>query len=954
MMNKTRLAAGLLAGIASTATLWVASPAFAADPAPVEEIVVTGSRIARSTFDTAAPVTLLEGSQIEAVGATNLGEFLSKVPQAVSEVNTSNNVFSNTETGLQLIALRNLGSQRTLTLVDGKRFVSGVSPSAGYGVDLNDIPTATIDHIEILTGGASAVYGSDAVAGVVNIIMKKDFQGFEMHGQASTPEGGDRNRQDFDVTIGGNYDRGNAWASFGYSKDEGFAAADRNFSDTDLIYENGGGNIFLGSGFTPGGHFNTFNGDGTPFISGVGNQAISQRFNRASVRDLASPIERRTATSHASYDFTDKIVGALDLNYAQYEVNSTFEPAPVDLNMNIWRIQLGGTGGMPLTSPLIPPLLAANLAAKGFTNLNQLGLNQTARRMSEFGNRGSNVDRRTFRMAGDIDVAFDNGLHWDTSTTWGQTKAAQDDNSGINRERAINALDVEVDPNDPSGQTLRCVSAEARLDGCVPLNVFGVNTITPAAVNYVRLPTSVDQLIQQLVVTSAVSGDLPIDFQLPGGKISFAAGVEYRQEKGEEDFDAATQTGVTTSNRIENTKGDFDVNEFFAELRIPVLEKLSLEAAYRIGDYSTVGTVDTWKLGFDSPINTQVRFRGTYSSSVRAPNISDLFAAAGENFDTMTDPCDGVDATTPGNIGINCRSIPAIANRIAADGAFVLSQVERQSTGGFDKGNPNLKEETADDYTLGVVLTPEFAEGLSIAMDWYDIDIKDAITLVTRSDTAQRCMDVNPATFDPNCGGRLFRDPAAGPLIEVNRTSVNEEDIKTSGLDVEVAYAKDLNQVWSRLKGNLSIGLLYNYLYKFQKQDQVSKDVTDNRGEIEFPDNRANLTFAYTLNNLDVNWRVSYIDQVKDANDPNDTADVNGDPIAKPGNTCAARIYNDVQARYQFTSVISASLGINNLLDRDPCMLTQSSQYGAIGINTDPSMYDITGREYYLALRVTM
>ena len=964
MLTKTRTATVTIASFALLTTLGILSQAHAAEPttasapADLETIVVTGSRIARSTFETPAPVTVLTDQEINAVGATNLGEFLAKIPSVSSEINNSNNVFGNTTSGLQLVALRNLGSQRTLVLVNGRRFVSGVSPGEGYGVDLNDIPVTMIDRIEILTGGTSAVYGSDAIAGVVNIITKNDFEGFEIHGQASTPEDGDRNRQDFDVTIGGNFDKGNAWASFAYSKDEGMSARDRSFSNTDLAHLNGEGELFLGSSFIPAGRFTksgiAFKGDGTPFVSGVGDQANSDRFNRASVRDLASPVERRFGTAGATYNFTDQLSSSLELNYAQYEVNSTFEPFPLDLYSNIWKVQYGGTGGMDINSPLIPALLRTNLSALGVTNLNQLGFNNTARRLVEGGNRGSDIDRRTFRVAGDINYVFENNLTWNTSTTWGQTKANQSDNVGINSERTAQALNVEVDPTDPTGATLRCINADARRAGCVPFNLFGVGKITAGAIDYVKSPATVDQLIQQLVVTSAVSGDVPFDFELPGGKISFALGVEYREERGEQEFDAATQTGINTSNQIENTKGDFDVKEAFAELRIPVLEKLIFDAAYRIGDYSTIGTEPTWKLGFDSPLNSQIRLRGTYSSSVRAPNISDLYSAAAQNFAPVNDTCNGVDNTTPGDIGANCRSVPAIAARIAGpDGAFVLTQVEIQSTGGFDSGNPNLKHETADSYTLGVVLTPEFAEGLSIALDWYDIDIDDAITQVERTDTVQRCTQVDPAVFDPTCGGALLRDPASGFLIEVNRSVQNIENITTNGLDVEIAYAMDLNNAWDRLVGSLSVGLLYNYLNEYERTDQVSGDVNVEDGEIDYPENRATLTFGYTLNNLDVNYRINFLDQSVDANDPNDTTDLNGDPVEKSANTCAARFYQDVQANYQFTEALSAAVGINNLLDTDPCYLTQLSQYGATGINTNP-IYDVTGREYYLGIRFAM
>ncbi|MFV2091335.1 MAG: TonB-dependent receptor plug domain-containing protein, partial [Pseudomonadales bacterium] len=320
----------------------------------IEEIIVTGSRIARDTFTTPAPVTVLNSEQIDAVGMTNIGEFLSRIPQTVSEINSSNCVFCSGSSGLQLTSLRNLGSQRTLTLVNGKRFVSGITPSSGYAVDLNAIPTALIERVEIKTGGTSAIYGSDAMAGVVNIILKDDFEGIEASIQTNQPDKGDRQRYDASLSMGGNFDRGNAWISTSYSKDEGMTATDRKFSDTDLAYytsdaldilglDKPAGDYWLGSSFPPGQRVGPFQGDGTPFRSGLADRENSDRFNRASFRDLASPVTRRSAAAGVRYEITDNLEGNLLLNYNQTEISTTFEPFPLDLISDVWDTPKGGT-----------------------------------------------------------------------------------------------------------------------------------------------------------------------------------------------------------------------------------------------------------------------------------------------------------------------------------------------------------------------------------------------------------------------------------------------------------------------------------------------------------------------------------------------------------------------------------------------------------------------------------
>lgn len=950
VLTTCRAQAGrLAAGIGLTMLHSAAGMAQAPDSG-LEEVVVTGSRIARSTFTTPAPVTVIDSRDLEAVGDTNVGEFLQRVPQTISEVNSSSDVFSLNTPGLQLTSLRNLGSERTLVLVNGRRFVSGVSPSAGYAVDLNAIPTAIIDRIEILTGGTSAVYGSDAVGGVVNIITRTDFEGVEVDAQGYVPQEGDRRRADFSVTAGNDFERGNAWASFAYSDDEGMKGTDREFSQLDLAYYPesflGPGWKFLGSSFPPGGRFGPFNGDGTPFVQNLADPDAEDGslFNRAARRDLASPVERRLAAAGVTHEIADGIDFSLELNWSEVNVQTEFEPVPLDLNSDIWRTDRGGTGGLDVaSSPLLPDLLRDNLLDAGVTNLNQLDTNTTSRRLTEFGNRGSNVDRSTLRVASAVDFELTDTLSVDVFATWGKTDVEQITSTGINRERARLALDVEEGPDG----SLRCVSEAARMSGCAPFDVFGAGTISPEAVDYLRTPQNSNSEIEQLVAGATVLGDTA--WTLAGGPVSFAAGYEYREEKGSETPDSAAQSGITTSNRILATSGSYDVNEGFAEIRAPVLDRLALEGAVRVGDYSTVGSLTTWKAGFDADVVDSFRVRGTVSRSVRAPNVADLFSGAGETFATLTDPCNGVEADTGGRIAANCRSVDAIAERIEETGAFTLTQVESQSTGGFNSGNPDVDEETADGFTLGTVWTPERIQGLSLAADWYDIEIDDAITFVSRSDTVRRCFDVAPEEFDPACDGRLLRDTTSGVLIEVNRSPVNEERLLTSGLDLELAY------LWDLPRGDLNVRALYNYLDEFEVVALSSGDVNVEDGEVEFPTNRMNLGLTYTLDRLSVDWRMNVIDEVVDSNEPGfENSDVLGDPLPEEANTCDRRVYNDVRVAYDFATSTRAFLGINNVLDESPCILGQLSKHGDVGINTNPSVYDIDGRAFYVGFNARL
>ena len=918
----------------------------------MEEVYVTGSRIQRSNLDSPTPITVLGVEDIAGTGTTNIGELLEKLPSSIAFSNQSNSTFSSTSAGLNTTALRNLGQERTLVLVNGRRFVSGVNPGSGYAVDLSSIPTAIIDHIEVLTGGQSAVYGSDAVAGVVNIITKKDFEGVEINVRNGVSAEGDHEESDVDITLGGSWDKGNAWASFGYSDENGIMARDRSFSDTDIIaYDSDGDGLadshnWLGSSFLPQGRFGDYQGDGTPFRSGIFDRENSDRFNRADFRQLLIPIERRYAASGITYNFDEKLTVNLQTGYNETFIASNIEPVPLDLSTDIWNTGtvVGGTGGHDIASSLLlPTLLRDNLLADGFADLNQVGNNVTARRLVEFGSRGAEADRSTLHASLDATYDFGDGWVLNTFGTWGKTRTIMKSNGNFNVERALFALDVELGPDNK----LRCVDASARAAGCAPFNPFGLNTISPEAVSYLSASTTFRAEVEQTVFGASVSGELPVE--LPGGAIGIAGGIEYREEKGSETPSGFVQSGIISGNAIAPTDGEFDVTDYFIEARFPVLDQLIVEAAYRSGDYSTVGVQDTWKLGLDAPVLDSVRLRATISTSVRAPNISDLFAGAGETFATVQDICEGVTASSTGVADGNCRSIQAIADRIAADGAFTLTQVEKQSTGGLIGGNPNVKEETADSWTAGVVLTPSFIEGLVVAIDWYDIEIDNAIDITTRSTVVERCYTAS-AAFDPTCGGQVVRD-SAGALVSVNSISSNENIIETSGLDLDIAYNVDLESWTSALRGNLNISFLYNFIDKFDTIGIADGDIDEDKGEILWPENRFNLTSTYNYDHLTAIWRVRYWDEVNDSNTP-ELGDENGffEPFGSI-NTIEAKWYHDIQVNYDFTDTLNAYVGAKNLFDEDPGILGQASQWGSTGINTAPEAYDVIGRRYYAGVK---
>jgi outer membrane receptor protein involved in Fe transport len=956
-----RLAVALAATGAMAAMIPTAS-AQQEEQVEIEEIVVTGSHIKRDTFNYSTPVTVIDNVEIASTGTTNLGDLLQTLPQSISTFNNANTAFFTTYSGLSLTDLRYLGTDRTLVLVNGRRFVSGTPPGGGYGVDLNAIPTAMIDRIEVLTGGASAVYGSDAVAGVVNIITRTDFEGIDLDVQVGASTEGDKNKEDVTFTVGGEFGQGGfAVVSVGYSNDDPLRSREREPSSLDRVYSDEDGDgwgetaVFLGSSYPPQGRLttpagNSWNGDGSAFEFSDGITNVpADNFNRAAYRTIFNPVERRFAAANASYPLTDRLNAFTELSWSNVATDSEIEPFALSINDDVYQFSRGGTDGLDVaTNLLMPQQLIDNLLADGVTNTNQLGTNSWVRRLIEFGPRASQVDRTTTRGVAGLDFALSDDWDVEFYASYGRTEQNQENTGQINTERAAYALDVELAPD---GVTLQCVSELARIQGCAPFNPFGEGTITPEAVRYLQAPGNLKTIVEQEIFHLGISGDTGWD--LPGGTIALAGGLEYRKETGAEINPGFNQTGIGGGNATAPTNGDFDVTEAYGEINVPILERLILDAAVRVGDYSTVGNQTTWKVGFDSPVLDSLRLRGTYSESVRAPNVADLFAGAGETFANVNDPCDGVDNTTTGQIADNCRSIQVIQDRINDQGAFILTQPEKQGTGGFIGGNPNVNEETAESYTLGIVWQPEFFEGFSAAVDFYNIEIDDGIALTSRNTVLQRCYDVATADFDPTCGpglqagGAARRDtrPGAGALSGVDSFTSNENRFETQGLDFEFAYANEFGP------GLFSANLVWNQLLKWDEIGIFTGDLDDNAGEILTPDSRASFNMQYGWSDWSAYWRMRYWSSAKDSNTPelfneNDCFCANG--LAPSANEVDAYIYHDISLSYR-TGPYTVRLGLLNAFDEEPPMLPQFTQYGVTGVNTAPEAYDTIGAQWYLS-----
>jgi len=933
--------APLVLGIALVSTPAVAQDAAADEVADSDVIVVTGSRIARPELEGSTPVQVLGEAAILQQGSQNISDILNKLPSMGTGIGRTNTNFSTSGNGIATVNLRNLGSNRTLVLVNGRRVVSGIGGSSA--VDINNIPTDLLERVEILTGGASAVYGSEAMAGVVNFILKDDFDGIRGRAQAGITDEGDNGRQMIGLTIGKNFadGRGNITVAGQYDRDSGLRSYKRAISANDVPFR---------SSYAPQGRFFVGNTSYTYDQAGNLKEGFNlgvDGYNRNGDRYISVPVERYLVNALTHFDFTDSLTFFAEGTYAKVKSRSRLEPYAFD---NSDAELPDGTilPGISINNPFVPQALRDAAIAAGEDTIG------FTKRFNGVFDRSNRSEREFYRAVAGFRGSLFGNWNWDAYYNRSQSIENTASETGL-RDRLYYALDA-VGTNAADAV---CRDAAARADGCRPFNIFGAGTASPESVDYV---TNGGQLstyrakINQDVFAANITGSL---FRLPGGDVKVAAGAEHRTERSSEVYDAATQTGNTLSNALTNTRGKYRVFEAYGEAVVPILSEvpfahyLGLEAAVRYGDYyDTVGSVWSYKLGGDWAPTRDVRFRAVYSQATRAPNIGELYAGASQTFPSgLTDPCEGVTLTSTRAQDAYCRTIPGIAQQIAGGGTFAYDDnLDRQSIEGEDSGNTNLSEETAKTWTAGVVLTPRFVPNLSITVDYFNIKVKDAIQLVPRQVTINQC--VASAGTSPLCdlivreqvGTPRPRTP--GTVYQVNSFPVNAASIETAGVDVQARYKIS----WGE-DSSFDIGLLYTYLDKLTLQPLAGLPVEDNRGQLDGDGrlgagfkHRANLSLTYQTGPFSLNWRTNYQSKIKDTLGP----DVDS-PLGDSTNSIKAYWYHDIQARFAVgKDRLEFYAGVDNLFDKQPPVINQNGASNITGTETAADSFDPFGRNIYV------
>lgn len=957
---KSQLRLGSILSIALASSI----PAFAQESSPETEevagevIIVTGSRIPRPDIESNVPVAVVGAVDVERDAAINVQDILSELPQVGIGNSRTNSNFLVSGNGVSTINLRNLGANRTLTLVNGRRFIAGLAGTSQ--VDVNNIPTELIQRIDVVTGGASAVYGSEAIAGVVNFILKDKYEGIGMRAQYNITERGDNPRYFASITAGTSFgadDRGNVLLNFSYDKDTGLFSRNRAISAQDCAFLVCGPAAY--SSYAAQGRFqlldangaatNAFNGQSL-FTFDANNNLVSgfpvgSGFNRNGIRRISTPIERYLGTAIGNYEFSDDISGFAEITYAKVRSSSEIEAFALDYT----DIYNGATPelGISIDNPFIPAAVRAAIAARNSDGdpSNDVAALGFRRRQSEIFSRSNDNDRDTWRVATGIRGSLTPKLDFELSYVFGRLHDVTSAESlDINKYR--NALDADTDP--VTGQP-RCRSAAARTEGCVPINLFGFNSASAAASAYVRaaVPASEDITNTQHVFAASIAGDL---FDLPAGSVGIAIGAEYRKEKSVDDFDILTNTGSNTNNVQPDVTGQFDVAEFYGELKLPIIADkpffhyLGLTGAARYADYSTIGGAFSWNIGAEWAPVEGVRFRGAYASAIRAPNIGELFAPPAETFAPVNDPCDGTTATSNvGGFGSACRAIPAVAAAIAANGTFQYSLADLQTINGFIGGNRDLQEETAKTLTAGVAISLPSIPGLGLTVDYYNIKIADAVGNVPRDTAIEQCLLTGDAVFCDN----VRRSAATGFVTRVDATLVNIASLKTSGVDVGLRYSTALGLA---ADDRLDLTANYTYLINFDSLPDPAAPVEDFAGTLGQSKHRFTTRAAYSVDGMTLSWQVNFMSaavSIKDFTNP--------DPEVVALNRVGDRFYHDAQLRYDIGDEkrFAFYVGVDNVFDTQPPFLPGVPfSTSPTGTETQADVYDPFGRRYYAGVQV--
>lgn len=936
----------------------------AAAPGEDEGVVVTGTRIAQPGVMSNSPITTVDAGEIRLQGATNIESVLNRLPQITPDANEN---VSNGSDGTSNVNLRNLGSNRNLVLLNGQRLLPV------QAIDLNFVPAFMIKRVDVVTGGASAVYGSDAVSGVINFVLRDDLNGvktdvqygFSAHHndnagyrQRVTAAGFNRapdtpvdgQRFDANIGIGTNFaeNRGNVTAYFGYrevkpilqfNRDVSACALDPNGDRTSLICGGSSNNEFgrftpLRDGVSPTGYNNTRDGQKTwvPYDN-------TFRYNYAPLNYFQRNDTRYTAGAFARYEVIPaaEIYGSFmfmeDHSNSQVAPSALFQGYNYSINCN-----------NPLMSAQQGQLLCGNAYGTSATQDTYIGYRPVAAPAQP---RRDDLRHTDYRVSGGVRGQIAEGIRYDANALFSSVLFNETYRNDIDPVKANKALKVVNVNGVPTCQSV--------VDGtdpkCVPLNVFQYAGPTAAALSYIYAPTSTQSISKETVLSGTVNFDGgAFGAKLPWADTGIGAvvGVEHRRESYEFTADALAQAKGT-----QEVSGKFNVTEVFTEVRVPLVEnrpffqELSLTGGYRYSKYSTNNKgVSTYKGEIAWAPSRDLRLRGGYNRAIRAPNILELFSPAGPGNITAQDPCSGA---TPTATFAQCALTGVTQSQYGK-----ILECPSETCNGYFGGNQALKPEEADTWTGGVVFTPTFVPRLTLSVDYFNIKVKDYIGTIPVPLTISQCF----ATGDPFFCSLFKRNPRNGVLFGadantlgyVTATNLNTGELGTSGLDIGASYAVPTGV------GRFSVDMLGTWLHDLTTQPLPGQATYDCKGLFggscgqPSPEWRHQARFTWASNDgkgsISLNWR--YIGATKlsyNTSDPSLTGD-------KYVINSRLPVYNyfDLAATASVMEKLTFRIGVNNLLDRDPPAIAQGVLSSFGNGNTYPGVYDVAGRSFFVGL----
>ena len=965
--------------------------------AEVSEIVVTGTRIPTPNLTSVAPVTSVSAADIKAQGVARVEDLVNSLPQAFAAQGSN---YSNSANGTATVNLRGLGSARTLVLIDGRRLQAG-NPTSAIGpvaADLNFIPTALVERVDVLTGGASAVYGADAVSGVVNFIMNKNFEGvrldaqysFYQHNQhegdisavvrdarsrATIPDnfivpgnfkGGEGDTQSITIGVNAPDGKGNVTAYATHTNINPVLASSFDFSACSL---NSGTTFFAakcgGSGTAYPARLGGFIVD----VNGPGNtvrtrNAATDVYNFAPTNYLQRPDQRYGMGAFAHYDVNAHFKAYTDIMFM--EDNSTAQIAPGGIFVGSGPGP-GGAYQINCDNPLMSAQEAAALcgANAGTPALANLAI---ARRNIEGGGRLTIFDHTEQRYVVGVKGDLIGDWTYDAFMQYGKTTLSQEQGGNFLTSRINKSL---LAVRNAQGQVV-CQSVVNGTDpNCVPYNLFQVGGVTAAALKYLQAPTFSGGNIIEQVANFNIVGALPEGMKSPmaNDKIGLSFGGEYRREHLDSKSDVPQASGDVNGNGAAKppVNGGYDVYELYGEARIPLIQDqpwakdITAELAYRYSDYSNAGTTNTYKVSGDWTVVDGVRLRAGYNRAVRAPNVVELFSPQNVVLDGTVDPCAGLAAANP--LVAKCASLFGLTT----SQVLAIERNPANQYNGQTGGNPNLSPEKADTYTVGFVWQPSFLPGANLTVDYFDIKVTDYITTIGANVLINGCVNGS----NPEFCTLVHRDTIgsiASPTGFVVDTVQNTGGLHTNGVDVSAGYHTNLDTFGLKDLGSISVNMVGTWLDKLETtvlKGGVPIDCAGYYGSTcttlggstnPNPKWRHKLRFTWNtpfeygwLGNLGLSAQWRYFAAV----DLDATSSQPALTGAVPATDAkfAARSYLDLLATFKLKDNYAFRIGVNNVLDQDPPLTgANNCPTGACNQNVYAQVYDTLGRYVFVGL----